>query len=352
MLLMLRLTSLTSKLPRSTMNTERVIFLSTRELSMLKKQAWINLIAVFGLLLLSAPSMAQNQAQDEEKEIPPSEVVTVETSDRVQLKCQWYPGVDGKESVPVILVHDWGTDRSEMLPLAEHLQKELGCAVIVPDLRGHGGSTNVIGMDDPLDFEDFKKAQIASVVMDIEGCKKFLMRKNNVGELNIEMLTLIATHKTCVHAINWSVTDWSWPLLADGTKQGQDVKALFLISPIRRFGSISMNRGLKVPAISGKGMLKPVTVAILWGSDDDTTSREAKSIYNLLEKTRTDPSEYPANERWDRQDLFQVPYRTSSVGEELLTDAASSKIMSNIGVVIQKKIIDNKDDFRWQDRSN
>ena len=176
------------------------------------------------LLFLGTSLIAVGQDEanktEEESELPAAEVVSVETTDGVVLKCEWYPGTNAKLTLPVILVHDWGEDRSGMLPLAERLQAEHGYAVLVPDLRGHGQSTKHINLEDPLDHTEFKKSQIASAVNDIEACRKFLMQKNNDAELNIEMLSVVASHQTCVHALNWAVQDWSWPPLPDGTSRG------------------------------------------------------------------------------------------------------------------------------------
>ncbi len=317
-----------------------------------------SLIAFLAILALAFSNtlVAQNkQAQEDEVEIPPPEQVVLRTSDGVRLKCQWYAGVNEKKTIPVILLHDWERDHTDMLPLAEHLQQNAGCAVIVPDLRGHGLSTSVEGVDEEIDYDDFKRAQLESIANDIEACKKHLMKQNNEGLLNIEMLTVVATHRTCIQAVNWAVSDWSWPLAPDGTKQGQDVKSLVLLSPIRKSKSVGMTGALKAPVVSGKGVDMPLTLVLMWGGDDDTTNRECRSIYNSLEKGRVSSdelSEMGNEERWRRQTLFRIPFSTRAVGEELFQANASSKIMTNISLLMQKKFTDRADEFRWQDRSS
>ena len=311
-----------------------------------------NLFLVFLLLATSVVAVAQGQEQKtEEPELPPAEVVSVRTKDGVLLKCEWYPGTNAKLTLPVILIHDWGQDRSSMLPLAEQLQAEHGFAVLVPDHRGHGQSTKHADLRDPLDHTEFKKAEVASAVNDIEACRKFFMEKNNEAELNVEMLSVVASHNTCIHAMNWTVMDWAWPPLPDGTRQGQYVKAIVLISPVRRYKSMNMSQAMKTPAISGRGVARPPTVALFWGSEDDTTDRESRAIHTTLEKSRIDPEDFPEEDKWIHKDLFRIPYATASVGEELLSDDASSKLGRSIGVLLQKKIVDQKEDYRWQDRS-
>jgi hypothetical protein len=310
---------------------------------------WIIALACF---LFTSPVFAQNKA--EEDEIPPAEQVSIETTDGVTLRCTWYAGTEGKSTVPIILVHDWAGDRTEMQPLAEHLQ-QAGHAVIVPDLRGHGGSTKAAGMEDPITHTEFKKAQVASMVIDIDTCKRFLMRKNNAAELNIEMLTVVANHNTSIHAVNWAASDWAWPTLADGTKQGQDVKALFLISPTKRFKSLSMNSSLKMPCMSGKGGFKPIIFTVLYGRDHDASSRDAKSIRGLVLKGREQPEDLEGleeDEFWSRATSFLYPLASSGSGSDLLEGETLERIKRNVAGVIEKTIVDNSEDFPWQDRSD
>ena len=77
-------------------------------------------------------------------EIPEPENITLETKDLLLLKCTWYAGWKGKKSVPILMLHGAGGNRNDYAPLAEYLQKQ-GHAVLVPDLRGHGGSTKFKG---------------------------------------------------------------------------------------------------------------------------------------------------------------------------------------------------------------
>ena len=309
------------------------------------------LTILFGSFSVLAFAQEKEKKTEEEPELPPAEVVTVKTEDGVSLKCEWYPGTNGKLTIPVILIHDWGNDRRGMLPLAARLQAQHGYAVLVPDLRGHGQSVKHVNRDEPLDHTEFKKAQIASVVNDIEACRRFFMEKNNNAELNVEMLSLVASHHSCVHALNWAVMDWSWEPLPDGTKQGQYVKAIVMLSPVRRFKSMNMSPALKTPVISGRGMQRPPTIAIFWGSEDATSNREAKALHTTLAKSRVDPNDFPKEDRWIHQDLFQISYSTESVGEDLLSDNASSKLANSVGVLLQRKMVDQAEDYRWQDHS-
>lgn len=316
---------------------------------MQKQNAGLNWVFAILLFLSASPAWAQNKQVEEE--LPEPEAVAIETKDGVLLKCMWYPGTEQKQTIPVILVHDWGRTRSDMLPLAEALQKA-GHAVIVPDLRGHGQSTTVNGLDEPIDFEDFKKKEMAAIFLDIDTCKRFLMRKNNAGELNIEMLTVVATHRTAIQAANWSVSDWSWPTLSDGTKQGQDVKSLILISPVKRFKSLALNSALKAPCFSGKGGFRPITVTMIWGLDDEAVNRDVESIFRMIVKGREDPADIPDEEKWDRQTIFRLPLQTGDTGSDLLFGNSAEKLETNIIGILRKTMAEKSEDFQWQDRSS
>ena len=85
------------------------------------------------------------------------------------------------------------------------------------------------------------------MVNDIEACKRFLLRENNEGELNIELLTVVAAGEMgAVIGLNWVAMDWSWPILP-GRKQGQDVKALVLLSPGQSFKGVTGAPGANAP---------------------------------------------------------------------------------------------------------
>ncbi len=138
-------------------------------------------------------------ADEEEEEFDPDAPIPnperisgsrLQTKDNTLLSATYYPGNRGKKTVPVIILHDWNSSRKEVEILAQELQAN-GCAVLIPDLRGHGKSNRyLIDAENTETFEAEKKFSIENmqeiVNYDLPCLKKFLMQQNNSGQLNID----------------------------------------------------------------------------------------------------------------------------------------------------------------------
>ncbi len=286
-------------------------------------------------VIIGSPTQAQ-----ESQEVADPEVIELTTTDNVLLKCEYYPGRNEKETIPVILLHSWNDDRKSMLSLAGYLQRQFGHAVLVPDLRGHGGSLKTVNQDDELDKDRWGKEEIAAMVEDIEACKKFLVKKNNDGELNIDMLTLVAERETTIHAVAWTLRDWSYPVLG-GIKQGQDVKALVFIAPKRSFKGLSAVQGLKHPLFTGRG---PTSLPMMIAADS-RSSREAKKMFDNLERNRK------AGGKTDSE-MDYVRFSTKNLQMVVKTkDQGTRPLNELIGQFIKDRVEAKKHEFRWQDRS-
>ena len=90
----------------------------------------------------AAPAKDQPAESEKEKKIPEPKEVELQTEDGLKLMATYYPGIRGKETIPVVLLHMWKQSRNDYKDLAPVLQA-IGCAVVVPDLRGHGDSTHL-----------------------------------------------------------------------------------------------------------------------------------------------------------------------------------------------------------------
>lgn len=310
--------------------------------------AFVITILLGGLLAVSAVGQVTPKKK-KKKKLPKPEPVTFVTKDNVEIYADYFGGMHEKATVPVLLLHDVGASRAGLKPLAEYLQKKFGHAVLVPDLRGHGESVRVQGVSEEIDATKFKKKQLASIFEDLEQCKRFFMAKNNKGELNIDLLTVVAVGSTGIQTVDWVISDWSWPPVG-GLKQGQDVKALVLISPVKRFRGLNISGQLKNPLITGKGT-KPIPMLMTWGTSNKTAAKDGNSIYQLLKKSRPKVKEkVGTDDWWENETLFQVERKDSASGMEFLEKQAKG-INNDVGLFIENKVLAIKDDHRWQNRA-
>ena len=287
------------------------------------------------------PNVAQRKKEKDKEEIPAPETVSLTTKDFVSLAATYYAGPESKETPAIIVVHDWGGDRQGMASLADYLQKELGASVIVPDLRGHGDSTEMSVGEKTLDHAKFKKNEVMSSLADLEACKKFLMKKNNEGLLNIEMLSVIAVGKSAKLAVDWSISDWSWAPTPGGNKQGQDVKLVSLVSPIQRIEGMSIKQSLKAPVISGRGMT-PLPLQIMWAHSNNRSLSNAKAIYSVVEKSRKKSGK-------GSMTMNKIE-KSNESPTGMLTQAGRVKCFEKLASEVKKRILENKDLLVWQNR--
>ena len=181
-------------------------------------------------------------AAAEEKKIAEPEDVTLQTGDGIELAATYYPGNKGKQTIPIVLLHGWKQKRTEFKELAPALQK-LGYAVVVPDLRGHGGSTRIkrARKEDSIDVAkmtspaQFGRQAGLMVTEDLVAVKDFLWDKNNAGELNIDKLCIIGAEMGASVALNFAAYDAAGydkgTVFYGPLKLARFVKVLVLISP-------------------------------------------------------------------------------------------------------------------------
>ena len=291
------------------------------------------------VFLLSQPFTTVLPARDKEAdEPPPSEDVVLDTKDGLKLHATFYPGTEGNQSVPVILLHMWKGSRGDFAGLAKYLQRQ-GHAVLVPDLRGHGDSVNVQGLNRPLEAAKLSKDQFLRMVdCDLESLKKFLMRKNNRGELNINKLCLLGAEMGAVVALDWAYMDWSWPVLNTG-KQGQDVKALVLLSPQWSFRGLNVKR-----AMANRTMLSELSVMIVVGKGDPRAVKRAKRFEAIFRRNQANATA----DKIENRTLFHESLDTSLQGTKLLGEP-SLEIEKWIADFIKLRLA--KQNFTWKDRT-
>ncbi len=288
--------------------------------------------------LLSCAGNAWAEGPRDKDEIPPKRDISLVTDDDVLLRATFWPGTKEKESVPVILLHMYGGNRHDFTALAELLQKR-GCAVIAPDLRGHGDSIQVRDSSHTLRASEMRPDAFLGMVDDVEAVKKFLMGRNNAGELNIDKLCVIGAEMGAVVAANWAIEDWNWPPLAVG-KQGQDLKALVLLSPTEKFKALRM-----VEPLADHSVRARISVYIAVGKDDPAALREATKIFNTFKRHHPPPA------RAEDQDLFfdaRIPTARLQGTKLLSKEFSDYKLGDNIAEFIETRA--GKQPYVWQDR--
>jgi pimeloyl-ACP methyl ester carboxylesterase len=286
------------------------------------------------LSIVERPSLAQAPAAP-----PAPEEILLETKDGVRLKATVFPGGRGKDTVPVIALHDFNGSRQDMFPLAQYLQATHGYTVIAPDLRGHGESTTTINPNKKLDATSMPITQFPLMVtMDCETVKKFLIERNNAGDLNIDKLAMVGAGMGSTVSILFAAQDWAWPILATG-KQGQDVKAVAMISPEFVFKNLNMQAAMAEP-----GVQKSVSIYVLCGLLDSKAKSDAQRVFNSFSthrKSEKDPKE--------RSLFFEESLKTKLQGVKLLTEPALG-VSRNIGLFLEVRCA--KLPFPWANRPN
>jgi pimeloyl-ACP methyl ester carboxylesterase len=251
---------------------------------------------LFCLIACSCWAMTAQSADGKSRTKLPAveQVKSLRTSDGVPLQLVYYPP-QGKATATVILVHDIGGSEKTVRKLAAGLQKA-GCAVAVPDLRGHGGSKNA-------DLDVSKKRLLvnqlrmipasgggrirtsANLKGDLETVRNWLVEKEAEGDIDLKQLCVIGSGLGGTLAATWAVADWNWLPNTQGP-QGQQVQTVILISPVWADQGISITNALGVRTTSGQREVKPLLeylpVMIIAGSND----RQSSQLFQRLKGAR------------------------------------------------------------------
>lgn len=313
---------------------------------MSSRSGWVTIAAWFSLVWMIPAAWGQSGA---------GEAVRIPTRDGVELSATYYPSINaadpalGKKVTPVVLLHDEKDTQGMFSSLVAQLQQagrkrdEPSFAVLTVDLRGHGASTKQLGANGaarPLDAAKLTRNDVLAMsAQDMEAVRGFLVGKNDEGQLNLNKLCLVGVGLGATVAVNWAAQDWSAPPLLVG-KQGQDVKALVLISPQWKNRGILLQQALRMADLK-----KGAAWMLIFGEQDPDQAADARRIFRQLEKFHPVPEATQAPPR----SLAEVPLRSALEG---------SGLMSQLGPTIEENIVNfltiqvASQDLPWSKRRN
>jgi len=320
------------------------------------------------LLLAVSSAFAQATKAADPPAPPKPEDTELVTTDGVRLVTTFYAGTKGKETVPVVLLHGRNGSRKDFGRLATYLQS-LGHAVLVPDLRGHGDSTERKNSEIRITADRMSSRDFALMVtMDMEKIKAFLIGQNNAGNLNLEKLCLVGADMGASVAICWTWLDWVRKPVGH-KKQGQDVKAVVAISPEWNTPGLPLRSAMtsQPPSIvvydpqlqkafkESEAMnfrlpvaldfRREVSMLIVVGKNSSSELRDAKGINKMLQPFHPEP---PDEERLEKQDLFYGEFETKLQGTQMFS--ANLGLERFIANFIQLRLV--KKSFPWAERKD
>jgi hypothetical protein len=249
----------------------------------------VGTVVLLGLVLLP-PALGQRKKRAME-ELPEPQQVDFTTEDGVLIAGVYYPSTEGREAVPVMLLHAFGRNYNDYEPLLDPLQRA-GFAVLIFDFRGHGHSTRfdpsvvpqVPGRPAPtLNYKTFRPEELSWMVRDVEAAKQFLLRRHNKGELNIGKLCLIGAELGATIAAHWALYDWKAPPVGL-TRAGQDVRTLVLLSPRLNYRGLRIDEPLRE-------LQKVIPILVVYGRRDEEAARDVERIWRLIQPGRSTKKE-------------------------------------------------------------
>ena len=274
--------------------------------------------ALFGLT--GVRTDAQENTPSEEELVV--EDVDLKTSDGVQLAVTFFHGTNGKNSVPVVILPSWRGERSEYKDLAGYLQKTSGHAVVVVDLRGHGGSDTRV-VDDiatVIDIKKFKGPELLAMYrIDLDRVKEFLLEKHIAEALNINKLFVVGVGESCLLAQYWAAREWERkPKWRSPRWNSETVKGLVLISPPTHFKVKRTELQYLVP-LRTKSVSKILSIIIIVGGEDKRSLAFARQYQAKFKPFRPPP---PEGKKKDLKTFFFVEKDTLLQGEKLVNQAS------------------------------
>lgn len=249
-----------------------------------------DLIAIFIGLLFGLGGQLAIAAD----EAPPSERLSLTTTDGVALAAWYYPvGGDATPKATVIVIHELEGSHETVEPLSRGLQAA-GYAVIAPDLRGHGASLSMAlpgGRSGDLDAKSLRKPDLLAIAAssggrirdqalargDLETVYRWIKEQATAGVLSASRVCIVGCREGGTLGALWTAADATWPPTTRGP-QGGHIRAIVLISP-----SIAVKGGVSIlPVLKTDLFRRSLPILLLAGSSD----RDAKKLTDQFKGLR------------------------------------------------------------------
>jgi dienelactone hydrolase len=116
----------------------------------------------------------------------PSDAVTYQTEDGVQIVASWFVPPGETKPPVVILLHEQDGSRAQWNPLIPELVKK-GYAVLAPDIRGHGESTTIVrdGNEEPYQFGESDRTM---ALADVKAAVEWIKGRDDVDPTRIGII--------------------------------------------------------------------------------------------------------------------------------------------------------------------
>jgi hypothetical protein len=168
----------------------------------------------------------------------------------------------------------------------------------------------------------------------MEAVKKFFVQENDAERLNLNALAMIGVGEGAIIAAQWSVGDLNFPSIGS-IKQGQDVKLLVLVSPVRTHKGVSLEDSLNDPLLASLPFL------IVVGE----TSKQMGDAERVVKRLETIKKRFS---RGEPVGLEFAPFATSLTGHALVND--DPKVIPKIVSFLDAALVKNAPRIPWVER--
>lgn len=186
-----------------------------------------------------------------------------------------FPAVEGKKD---------SRTRKAWSAAAKALNKK-GFAVVTADLRKHGDSVHVSGKTNAASGKLLPADYTLMATQDLNAIKNFLVIEHEKQKLNIRKLGVATAGSGALVSAGFAAVDWSrkpWPdaaVYSMRTPKGQDVRALFWISPesaVRGINTTTIMKTVGDPQ-------KRIAAHIWYNPSERKEKASAEKLWNYLD---------------------------------------------------------------------